>query len=164
MGHIWLIGMMGSGKTTVGVLAAQILQRPFLDTDAMVMSETGRTIPELFAESEAIFRDAESAAVAAAAIASDSVIASGGGSILSPDNVTVMEGSGTIVLLEVDAATISERVEINGDRPLLITTEVVHRILSERDDLYHGVAQRTVSTIGRAPQDIAMEVALCVDM
>jgi len=164
MGHIWLIGMMGSGKTTVGVLAAQILERPFLDTDAMVMGETGRTIPELFAESEALFREAESAAVAAAAIASDSVIASGGGSILSPDNVTVMEGSGTIVLLDVDAATISERVEISGDRPLLITTEAVRRILSERAGVYDGAAQRTVSTIGRAPHDIAMEVALCVDM
>ncbi len=164
MGHIWLIGMMGSGKTTVGVLAAQILERPFLDTDAMVMSATGRTIPELFAQSEALFREAESAAVAAAAVASDSVIASGGGSILSPDNVTVMEGSGTIVLLDVDAATISERVEIGGDRPLLITTEAVRRILSERADIYDGAAQRTVSTIGRGPQDIAMEVALCVDM
>jgi len=164
MGHIWLIGMMGSGKTTVGVIAAQILERPFLDTDAMVMSNTGKTIPELFDESEAIFRDAESAAVAAAAIESDAVVASGGGSILSEDNVAVMKGSGTIVLLEVDAATITERVDVGENRPLLHNAESIKRILAERDDVYGNAAQRIVATVGRTPQDIAMEVASCVDM
>jgi shikimate kinase len=164
MGHLWLIGMMGSGKTTVGVLAAQILERPFLDTDTMIMSNTGRTIPELFDDSEAVFRDAESAAVATAAVAADSVIASGGGSILSRDNVAVMEESGTIVLLDVDAASIAERVEVGTDRPLLPSTSAIEQILGDRTDVYSDVAQRVVSTVGRSPQEIAMEVASCVDM
>ncbi len=164
MGHIWLIGMMGSGKTTVGVLAARILDRPFIDTDTAVMMASGKTIPELFEESEATFRAAESAAIADAAAQENAVIASGGGSILSRDNVAIMERSGTIVLLDVDATTIAERVQTDGDRPLLETKESIERILAERIDVYNNVAQHVVSTVGRVPDEIAMEVAACVDM
>ena len=71
MGHIWLIGMMGSGKTTAGELAARMLDRPFLDTDAMVTVKTGQTIPELFSESEEAFREAEISAIASAASSPD---------------------------------------------------------------------------------------------
>ena len=164
MAHIWLIGMMGSGKTTVGMLAAQILDRPFVDTDATVMTTTGRTIPELFEESEGAFRRAESVAIADAAGEEDSVIATGGGAILSKDNVTAMRGSGSVILLDVDAATVVERVEIAENRPLLSTTESVERILAERSDIYNTVAHHVVQTVGRSPQEIAMEVTSCVDM
>lgn len=164
MGHIWLIGMMGSGKTTVGVLAAQILARPFLDTDAMVMSSTGRTIPELFEESEATFRMAESSALATAAALPDAVIASGGGSILSQGNVVVMQKSGAIVLLDVDAETIAKRVTPDANRPLLRNASSIETILAERADVYSTAAQHVVSTVGRNPHEIAREVAACVDM
>lgn len=164
MGHIWLIGMMGSGKTTVGVLAAQILTRPFLDTDAMVMSSTGRTIPELFEESEATFRTAEASALATAAAEPDAVIASGGGSILSRENVVEMQKSGEIVLLDVDAETIAERITPGDNRPLLRNVGEIEKILAERAEVYSTVAQYVVSTVGRSPHEIAREVAECVDM
>ncbi len=164
MGHIWLIGMMGSGKTTVGVLTAQILERSFIDTDAAVMVNTGRTIPELFAESESVFRSAEASAIADAAGADPAVIASGGGSILSRDNVAIMEGSGTIVLLDVDATSIAERVQVGGDRPLLRTEDSIRQLLDARAEVYDKVADRVVATIGRTPHDVALEVAACVDM
>jgi shikimate kinase len=155
--------MMGSGKTTVGVLAAQILDRPFVDTDAAVMADTGRTIPELFAESESVFRREESLVIASAATRRPSVIASGGGSILSRDNVRVMTISGTIVLLDVDADTIAKRIAVGDDRPLVTNEEAIVRILGERTDVYRSVAQHTVATVGRTPQEVAMEVAACVD-
>lgn len=164
MGHIWLIGMMGSGKTTVGVLAAQILTRPFLDTDAMVMSSTGRTIPELFEESEATFRTAEASVLATAAAEPDAVIASGGGSILSRENVVEMQKSGEIVLLDVDAETIAERITPGDNRPLLRNVGEIEKILAERAEVYSTVAQYVVSTVGRSPHEIAWEVAECVDM
>jgi shikimate kinase len=164
MGHIWLVGMMGSGKTTVGVLAAQILGLPFVDTDAVVMESTGRTINELFAEGEAVFRSAESDVIASTADIQRSVVATGGGAILSSDNVTIMSGSGTIVLLHVDAETITERVEFMEDRPLLNSPGAVARILADRLSIYEDVADHVVSTVGRSPQDVAMEVAACVDM
>lgn len=164
MGHVWLIGMMASGKTTVGVLAAEILARPFLDTDAVVMQESGRTIAELFEESEQVFRDHESAVIATAAADPIAVIATGGGSIMSRDNVGVMEASGVIVLLDVDAATVADRVAGSEHRPLIDGTDSIEQILAERREAYNTVAQYVVSTLGRDPQEIAMEVASCVDM
>jgi shikimate kinase len=164
MGHIWLVGMMGSGKTTVGVLVAQILGRPFVDTDDAVMERTGRTIPELFDDSEATFRGAESMVIAETAVLADSVVATGGGSILSQDNIDIMERSGTIVLLEADEKTIAQRAETAADRPLLDDAHAIGRILAERAEAYHQAAGHTVSTAGRTPDEIAGEVASCVDM
>ncbi|MEN8040311.1 MAG: shikimate kinase [Actinomycetota bacterium] len=164
MGHIWLVGMMGSGKTTVGVLTAQNLKVPFVDTDATVMETTGQTIGELFAVGESVFREAEARAIAAVATRPDSVVATGGGAILSTENVSVMRGSGTIVLLDVDAETIATRVEVRADRPLLDSPDAIARVLTERLSLYEDAADYVVSTIGREPTRIAMEVAACVDM
>jgi shikimate kinase len=164
MGHIWLIGMMGSGKTTVGMLTAQMLNKPFVDTDVTVMTTTGRTIPELFEENEEEFRMAESIAIGDAAGGEDSIIATGGGAILSDDNVTMMRRSGSVILLAVDAATVVERVDIDESRPLLSTTESVERILAERADVYNTVAHHVVQTVGRTPKEIAVDVTSCVDM
>ncbi len=164
MGHIWLIGMMGSGKTTTGVLAAQILDRPFVDTDDVVMAKTERTITELFKESETTFREAESIVIAETAAHTDSVVATGGGSVLLQENVDIMERSGTIVLLEADEETIAQRAEVAADRPLLSDEHAIRRILAERTEAYRLVARYTVSTIGRAPSEVAEEVASCVDM
>lgn len=164
MGHIWLIGMMGSGKTTVGMLVARSLGKPFIDTDVTVMTSTGQSIPQLFDQSEATFRAAESTAIADIARGEGSVVATGGGAILSDDNVTTMRGSGSVVLLAVDAETVVERVAIDEGRPLLSTTEAVERILTERADAYNVVAHHVVQTVGRTPEEIAMDVTSCVDM
>jgi shikimate kinase len=164
MGHIWLIGMMGSGKTTTGVLVARILDRPFIDTDAAVMVETGMTIPELFDESESTFREAESVAITRVAGQADAVIATGGGSILARENVTIMEGTGTIVLLDADAGTIAERVARTTDRPLLADGDSIEHILDKRAGVYRSVARHVVSTVGRTADEVASEVASCVDM
>ncbi len=164
MGHIWLVGMMGSGKTTVGVLVAQILGLPFIDTDAFVMESTGYTINELFSRGEDVFRDAESDVIASGAEGARSVIATGGGAILSVENVATMSGSGTIILLHVDVGTIAERVDLTTDRPLLDTPGAVARILADRLSIYEDAADHVVSTVGRSPADVAEEVAACVDM
>jgi len=164
MEHIWLVGMMGSGKSTVGVLMARMLDRPFIDTDTEVVESTGRTIPELFSEGEHIFRAAESEAIAAAARGPGAVVATGGGAILSTDNVAVMSESGTLVLLEVDAETIAERIGLTSERPLAQSLHSVARILAERREIYDAVSDHVVPTVGRAPRDVASEVVLCLDM
>jgi shikimate kinase len=164
MGHIWLIGMMGSGKTTSGVLVAQILDRPFVDTDHAVMARTEKTIPDLFELSEATFRDAESTVIAETAALADAVVATGGGSVLSQGNIDIMEGSGTIVFLDADEETIVQRTEIAADRPLLPDVPAIRRLIAERSETYHLAAAHTVSTIGRTPNEVAEEVAMCVDM
>lgn len=164
MTHIWLVGMMGSGKTTVGVLAAQILGLPFVDTDTVVMESTSRTIDELFAEGEAEFREAEAEVIASTADAQRSVVATGGGAILSEENVAIMSDSGTIVLLQVDAETIAERVDTTAHRPLLGPPGAVERILAARLSIYEDVADHVIATVGRSPREVAMEVTACADM
>ncbi len=77
MGHIWLIGMMGSGKTTVGHKVAEGLGVPFIDSDDEVVAATGWSIEHLFSESEAAFRSAEIEAIARIATMDDSVVATG---------------------------------------------------------------------------------------
>ena len=164
MGHIWLIGMMGSGKSTVGEIVAETLERPFIDTDSAVVALTGRTIPDLFAEAESLFRETESLVIAETSTYRSSVIASGGGAILSTANVNVMAATGTIVLLDVDAESVIERLSADLDRPLLTEPSDVYRLLSDRSDIYRRVANEVVSTIGRTPREIAKEVASCADM
>jgi shikimate kinase len=164
MGHIWLIGMMGSGKSTVGEMAAELLQRPFVDTDSAVVAVTGQTIQDLFDESEALFRETESLVIAEASTHRSSVIASGGGAVLSSDNVDVMAATGMIILLDVDATSVVERLSGDQERPLLTAEADIHRLLRERSDLYRAAAQQVVSTVGRTPTQIAEEVAVCADM
>jgi shikimate kinase len=164
MGHIWLIGMMGSGKTTAGELAARMLDRPFLDTDVIVELETDQTIPELFSESEETFREAEASAITSAALHENAVIATGGGSILSQDNVAVMQRTGMIVLLDVDAETVAERIQVDVVRPLLPTTESIASVMADRVLVYNNVAEHVIPTVGRRPEDVAKEVAACADM
>jgi len=145
-------------------MTAEILDRPFVDTDSAVVAVSGRTIPDLFDESEALFRETESLVIAEAATYRSSVIASGGGAILSEDNVNVMAATGTIVLLDVDAKSVLERLSGDLSRPLLARDSDVYRVLNERNDIYRSVAQQTISTIGRTPTEIAREVATCADM
>jgi shikimate kinase len=163
MGHVWLIGMMGTGKTTVGAIVAEQRELPLHDTDATVMATTGRTIPELFADSETTFRDAERRVIADLATAPDSVIATGGGAVLDPRNVETMRGSGRIVLLTATTTAIRERVGDDDERPLLADDGAVERIAAERRSLYAGAAELTVDTSGRNPASIAEEVIAWLD-
>jgi shikimate kinase len=164
MGHIWLIGMMGSGKTTTGMIVAQMLEKPFIDTDSVVMGETGKTISDLFEESESVFRSAESSVIVDAAAQEDAVIATGGGSILNSDNTAIMERTGSIVFLEADAGTIADRIEVAADRPLLTEAPSIERILAERAQAYLSAARHVVSTVDRTPNEVALEVVSCVAM
>ncbi len=164
MQHLWIVGMMGAGKTTVGVLVAQILDLPFIDTDAEIMVETGRTITEIFEEGETVFRQIESEVLVQVASREPSVIGTGGGVIISPHNVAVMQGSGTVLLLDVDVPTIIERVGLDPTRPLLSSVEALEELHGARNEIYHAVADLVFSTPGREPTEIAGEVAACFDM
>ena len=163
MRHIWLIGMMGTGKTTVAALVATLLGRPVVDTDAIVMESTGRTIPELFAESEMAFRDAERMAIASFAAAPASVVATGGGAVLDDRNVILMKELGTLVLLTAGIDEILERLDVaGGARPLFTDAEALVRIDAERRERYFEVADVIVDTSDKEPNQVAEEVVACV--
>jgi shikimate kinase len=158
-GHLLLVGMMGSGKTTVGRLVARRLGRPFLDSDAEVERSTGRSVAQIFAaDGEAAFR-VEERRVLEEAVASPApaVIAVAGGAVLDPHNRSVIEHAGTVVWLRADPATLARRVGDGRGRPLLGSDppEALERLAEERTPLYAEVADAVVDVDGAAPKAIA---------
>lgn len=162
MGRIWLIGMMGSGKTTIGAIVAERLQLPLLDTDGMVMERSGRTIPEIFDESEQAFRTLESGVVREAAEGPVAVISTGGGVVLDERNVLVMRRSGVIVLLDASIDELVARIGRAEGRPLYRSRESLVNLKTERSELYAEACDHIVDTNGRSIVDVAEEVIRCV--
>lgn len=164
MGHLWLIGMMGSGKTTVGVLAANRLDRPFIDLDDVVVLATGRSIEDLFSEGEATFRAAERDAITWVASLSDRVVATGGGAVLDPTSVAAMRSTGTTVLLDTNAQTLSARLSGTLDRPLLNRGGDIATIARDRAPVYAASADVIVNTTDKEIEEVVGEVVRCVAM
>ena len=164
MGHIWMIGMMGTGKTTVGALLAEHLTCPFSDLDTEIMLHTGRTIPELFEAGEERFREMESMVIARLAEAAPSVISTGGGSVVRPSNVEVMRRTGTLVLLTASVDEITERISDDRDRPLARGVSSLSVLEASRRAAYDAAADFTVDTDAKSPDSVAQEVAACVVM
>jgi len=157
-----LIGFMAAGKTAVGRALASRLKFEFCDTDDMVTAAAGRTVEEIFAaEGEQGFRSLERAAVIQAAARPGRVIACGGGAVLSVRNYGVLKGAGPIVYLRTSADELIARLGNGEGRPLLAgdPSEAVPRMLSERAPAYETAADVVVDTDGRAPAEVAEEIA-----
>lgn len=158
--NIVLIGLMGAGKSTVGRLVAQRLDRPFVDTDDVVERDAGATIAEIFAEhGERRFRQLEAAAVRRVAALRGQVIAVGGGAVLDPGNVTQLRATGDLVLLDAEATTLADRVGEPGNRPLLSQADDVEERLASlraaRAEAYTDAAGHAIDTTQRTPDQIA---------
>jgi shikimate kinase len=150
--HVVLVGLMGSGKTTVGRRLAARLERDFIDADAALEEITDRTIAEIFeTEGEAGFRAIE-ADVLEELLEHHrpAVIASGGGVVLRADNrKRLQDPEVTVVWLDASPAFLASRVEQKDHRPLLAgeeaPREVMARLHAERAPLYAEVADLTVA-------------------
>lgn len=163
--NLVLTGLMGTGKTSVGRRVAEILGRPFVDTDAITEREAGATIAELFAtRGERAFRDFEAAAVRHHAALRGQVIAVGGGAVVDPANATHLRSTGDVVLLTAPADVLRQRIENDGvdGRPLLADaddlTARLARLGEERAEAYRSTAATTIDTTGRSIEEIADEV------
>jgi shikimate kinase len=152
-----LIGPMGAGKTRIGKRVARILGTGFVDTDKVIVAEHG-AIPAIFAtQGEAHFRALERAAVVDA-LASDDVVALGGGAVLD-DQTRADLTSHRVVLVTVTSEAVAPRIA-NARRPLLrdgLTDW--ERIYAERRHLYERLAKLTVDTSHRPIDAVAKEVA-----
>jgi shikimate kinase len=158
--NLVLIGLMGSGKTTVGRLIAGRLGRPFVDTDDLVERDAHRSVAQIFADDgERGFRQLESAAVRRVAALRGQVVAVGGGAVLDPGNVTQLRSTGDLVLLDADPATLADRVGDTATRPLLSdaedSTEELARLRDRRAAAYANAAGHAIDTTGRTPEEIA---------
>ena len=160
-----IVGYMGSGKTTVGRLLARRTGRDFVDLDAEIVRDAGRTIPEIFAEGgEEYFRDLEhTALMAALARERSGIVACGGGVVLRPENRAALKGTRTVFLRE-DIRVLYARTRGAG-RPLRADTEEAFgRRYAERLPLYREAADVELSVDGRAPNAVVEEVARCLKL
>jgi shikimate kinase len=158
-GHVYLVGMPGSGKSSVGQLLAASLGTPFVDLDAEVEASAGTSVPAIFeAEGEAGFREREADALRRAAAGSPAVVACGGGAVLRPENVERMRSTGTVVHLDAPAEVLAGRVETAaGDRPLLTDGAALARLHADRAAAYRAAAHVRVDASG-PPERVAEDV------
>lgn len=150
-GNIYLVGMMGCGKTTVGRQLAKRLARRFADTDHEIEARTGVAIPTIFEiEGEAGFRQREALVIAELATEGDLVLATGGGAILDPANRARLATSGLVIYLNAPPALLYERTRHDRSRPLLRVADPlakIHELFILRDPLYREAAHLVVDSV-----------------
>src|SRR6266850_3952255 len=149
-GSIFLVGMMGAGKTSVGRVLAKRLQKTFYDSDHVIEDRTGVKIPVIFEiEGEAGFRVRESAVVDELTALCDIVLATGGGAVLSEKNRDVLRTRGTVVYLRASVRDLLNRTRHDKNRPLLQTADPrarLNELYEMRDPLYREAAHVTIDT------------------
>ncbi len=134
--NLYLIGMMGSGKSTVGQHLATALGYQFFDTDALIMQITRQTIPELFATGEPTFRAIETQVLAQLTPHTRLVVATGGGVVTQLPNWAYLH-TGIVVWLEVPSKLLWQRLsQDTTQRPLLQTSEHLAELFKQREALY----------------------------
>ncbi len=160
--NIFLIGPMGSGKTAVGKHLARALKLTFHDTDAEIENRTGVDIPFIFEkEGETGFRQREREVLEQLTRLERIVLATGGGAVMHSDNRRVLVERGCVVYLKTSVYQQIERTRHSRHRPLLLNTdprEKLDALMLEREPLYAGIADLTVSTDGRRVQAVAEDV------
>ncbi|QDX79920.1 shikimate kinase [Denitratisoma sp. DHT3] len=141
---IFLVGLMGAGKSTVGRILARKLRARFVDTDHEIEARTGVSIPTIFEiEGEACFRRRESEVIDALSRESGLVLATGGGAILAPENRQRLRERGVVVYLCASPEVLYERTRHDRGRPLLQVEDRLAKLQalhSQRDPLYRETA------------------------
>lgn len=159
--NIVLIGFMGTGKTVVGRRLARRLGRQFVDTDAALEEVTGLSIPAFFERYGVVrFRSEESLLVKKLAHQGNLVIATGGGTVLNPDNVKDLMEHGILIRLTASPEVLHKRLHNIKNRPLLKRgnlKETVDRLLAERDHAY-DMAEYVVDTGTVSPEQVVTKI------
>ena len=140
--NIVLTGMPGSGKTTLGKLLSSRLQRPFLDTDQLITQKTGLTPAQLIEDQgEPAFRQLETEVIRTLSTQTGCIIATGGGAVLSRENVSLLRQNGRLYFLDRPV----EQLLPTAERPLSATKEALWQRYRERYDIYCATADVTIS-------------------
>ena len=162
LSRLFIIGPMGSGKSTVGRHLADLLGYGFIDSDAEIETRAGADIPWIFdVEGEEGFRRRETAVLEDLAQRSRAVIATGGGAILTQANRDLMARSGVVVFLNVSVAQQLKRTGSGEGRPLLQQgdrEETLTNLMAEREPLYRELADVMISGAGGNARRVARHI------
>jgi shikimate kinase len=149
-GNLILVGMMGSGKTTMGRTLARHLGKVFVDSDEEIQQRTGVTIPHIFdVEGEPGFRVRETAALADLVKRDNMVLASGGGAVLAEQNRMLLQHNGVVIYLRASVHDLWQRTRHDRNRPLLQTDDPYGKLMElhrQRDPLYRQVADIVIQS------------------
>ncbi|MEA5515164.1 shikimate kinase [Nodularia sp. UHCC 0506] len=159
--NLYLIGMMGAGKTTVGQLLANHLSYRFLDTDSVITQSAGKSVNQLFAEEgEAAFRQLESNVLAQVCAYTQLVVSTGGGIVLRPENWSYLH-HGLVVWLDVPVELLYTRLLEDTTRPLLQDADPqgkLRSLLEQRTPLYSQADLKITITAEETPEAIANKI------
>ena len=148
--NIFLVGLMGSGKTTIGRSLAKKLNLRFVDADQEIESRTGASIPLIFEiEGEASFRQREADVIRDLTAQQGIVLATGGGAVLNANSRRLLRERGTVIYLRATVASIIQRTSHDKNRPLLQTADPkakIEELSRERAPLYQEVAHIIIET------------------
>ena len=160
--RLFLVGPMGSGKSTVGRHLADLLDCPFIDSDAEIESRAGADIPWIFdVEGETGFRRRETTVLKDLVEQPAAVIATGGGAILATENRELMARAGVVVFLNVSVAQQLKRTGSGEGRPLLQQgdrEETLNQLMAEREPLYRALADVIISAGGGNARIVARQI------
>ena len=161
MKNIVLVGFMGTGKTEVGKILSKKLGYALIDADTEIEKKQNMTITEIFRQQgEPAFRDIESEIIKKLAGMKKTVISTGGGAVLRPENISNLKSNGVVVCLSATPETVLQRTSVNNDRPLLQTENPLQKIkeLLEYRRPYYEKADIMIDTENKNPLEIAEEI------
>jgi len=160
--NIYLVGFMGTGKTSVGRLLAKKKKFNFVDLDELIEFRERRRIVDIFAkDGEPYFRKVEKKALKEAAAQKKFVVACGGGVVLDKENIKVMKKSGILICLAAAPKEILKRVSANTQRPLLNVKDPAGRIevLLKMRAPYYMQADKTIDTTGLSIEQVVEKIS-----
>lgn len=168
MDNIYLIGFMGTGKSTVAGILGQRLGRTVADMDAMIVARESRSIAEIFdSDGETAFRDIESALLEKLAETGGFVVSCGGGVPLREKNRRLMKETGTVILLTAPAGILAARLSADTERPLLAkkrSEPYIAGMLARREPSYLEAADHIVDTAGKTPSAVAERITALLEV
>ena len=163
MESVVLIGPPGAGKSTIGKILAQKMQRDFIDTDHLIEETTGKKIADIFLiDGEVEFRRIERDVVLASIKKEGYVISLGGGSVLDSEVETALSKMAEVIFLDVSISNAAPRVGFNRERPLLLGNPRQQWIslMEKRRPIYERIATRRISTDNRKAHEVVEELLL----
>jgi shikimate kinase len=147
MTNIYLIGMPGCGKSTIGAIVSKNTGFDFVDADEFIVNSEGRTIEQMFEIGEEEFRIAETKALKELSKKNNLMVATGGGIVTREENIDIMKSTGKVIFIDASVSFILENCALDG-RPLLKDKNKIHDLYNKRISIYRKAADITILNDG----------------